>query len=1281
MSFKVFYAWQSDTPKEFNWRFIGDCIKEAITLLKKTYPDNSPDFIYSRDTKGDPGWPNIPESVYDKIAECDVFIGDLSVIGIIPTNPPKPQLNSNVVSELSYALAKISEERIINVMNEYYGRPTEPDVIPFDFAQRRFPILYKLSTDNLTDRKTIKKTLINKLFYAIKLIFDTELERQKQEFDPFDTWKTWDDSTEKKFIFESNDYVQVTFDSIRTQVNKPKSSTRILGLSGLGKTRIVLECFRKENGVSADITNRILYVNLNDNDELEILKKCKSFFRNKVIKTIILDNCSIQFHSQIQSLFSNGDCKLNFITLSAEPDENHSEFDPDGETLIISLISNEFKGIVRNLLINNFIELQADEVELLVDYSNGLPLYAELMATNPSRAKYQPGTLNQNGVIERLLGDLFTNDDSKAVIMACSLFSKFGYSKELAYQAQAIADTFDLCNLTLPNTNPADIPELKQTRFKEICDRLYRRQLLEKIGRTYSIRPSPLGIRMAEEWWRNCTASKFERIIPILEKANLIENFCEQFRNLKHIENAKIIVGKLCQGVFSSAEVLNTIVGSRLFRSFVFVNPLACKNALVSAFSNYSKPQLESIIDGRRELVWALEALCFRDETFDDATKILAAFAISEVENFANNATGQFLHLFKLYLPGTSVNLERRLNIIKYCLNKDDDYINLGIKALGVCLTMGTFTRMVGAENQGDRELLMDYNPSGEEVYNYWDIAIKKLENIALSDNQFSNIAANNLLVNFYSLCVHNAGKLIIPSIELLMTRGLINKMELRKKIQFILSTKRIYDQKAINELQRIFDSLSPTTFLEKFNLYVQSPAHNEYLSDDGKSDQEKTNNLYKIIEELAYEFLYSESDLNFSLKYLVTGNIQEGINFGFGLSKALLNDAKRKEFIYKLIDELVATDSQNRNASVVIGILTAIKGDSIKSEIFKTILQNKNLNDLIFIVSRSVAFSFENITELLIETANGNYHTSQFSIFTYGWGLKHLSLENIISIINFLRTIDDDGKAVAFSISGRWYSDISEMPVQFKVLVRSQVLKDSSSILNINIASIHFIGWANIVVQFLNETNDIELARGSLDLIFEESNHFEGFLNKENHFLTILDVLQEKYFNILWEKITNIHKDIDKYSITFFHFRNLLGYKNDSFSLNEGILFKNNPEKFRIIFDWCKIHRQEKIQWIAVLLPAYDLKETNKWHPYARKFIDEFGENTDILNCIEAKMNTFSWTGSPIGKYEDDKQLFNSLLDHPIETVRRWAEYNYTKLESRLEREINREKDGEFGY
>ena len=87
MSFKIFYAWQSDTPHDYNLRFIGECIEEAIKRLKNKYRNNNPHFIYSRDTNGVPGWPNIPETVYGKIDACDVFIGDLSVIGRIPGDP------------------------------------------------------------------------------------------------------------------------------------------------------------------------------------------------------------------------------------------------------------------------------------------------------------------------------------------------------------------------------------------------------------------------------------------------------------------------------------------------------------------------------------------------------------------------------------------------------------------------------------------------------------------------------------------------------------------------------------------------------------------------------------------------------------------------------------------------------------------------------------------------------------------------------------------------------------------------------------------------------------------------------------------------------------------------------------------------------------------------------------------------------------------------------------------------------------------------------------------
>jgi len=187
MSFRVFYSWQSDSPKAFNWDFIGDCIKEAIKRLKKKYKDEKPDFIYDSDTKGVPGWPNIPESVYGKIDLCDVIISDLTVIGSIPGDPPKPQLNLNVIGELNYALAKIGESRIINVMNVYYGKPEEKDVIPFDFAQRRFPIQYNLSEENRHEIDSIKEKLTVNLYNAIKDIFDSEHERRKKELEPFET--------------------------------------------------------------------------------------------------------------------------------------------------------------------------------------------------------------------------------------------------------------------------------------------------------------------------------------------------------------------------------------------------------------------------------------------------------------------------------------------------------------------------------------------------------------------------------------------------------------------------------------------------------------------------------------------------------------------------------------------------------------------------------------------------------------------------------------------------------------------------------------------------------------------------------------------------------------------------------------------------------------------------------------------------------------------------------------------------------------------------------------
>jgi len=1279
MSFKIFYAWQSDTEKSLNWNFIGECIEEAIKRLKKKYKDTNPDFIYSRDTRDVPGWPNIPTTVYGKIDDCDLFIGDLSVIGTIHFCQSIIQLNSNVVGELNYALAKIGEERIINVMNINYGNPDEKDVIPFDFAQRRFPIQYNLSNENIGERDLIKEKLVGTLYGAMKAIFDTEHERRKKEYEPFETWKSWDEITEKKFKFESNEYAQDLFTTVREQAVKSKSATRILGLSGLGKTRLLLECFRLENGVAPEVTNGILYANMYDCSEMEVLNKCKELFRNRAKKIIVLDNCAIQFHSKIQNLFSNNECQLSLVTISTEPDENYQEIDSEGKTVVIKLISRKFNDVVTNILKRNFKELQDDEIALLVDYSNGLSFFAKLMADNPHRAKDGPGTLNITSVIERILGELYTNPESKAVILACCLFSKFGFYDELAFQSERIATSSDLCTLVFPAANPEDISELKTNRFKQICDVLHKRQLLEKIGRTFSFRPSPLAIKMAEEWWKDCTVAKFQRLIPILEEAQLVEGFCEQFRNLKHIDNAQIIVGELCNGVFSLAEVLNTKVGSRLFRSFVNVNPIACQNGLTKAFSKFSKNEVKLITSGRRNLVWALEKLCFRDETFDDATKILAAFSVGENEDIGNNATKQFLQLFHIHLPGTSVNLERRWQIVEYCLGKnDEDYFDLALDALNRCLTTGSFHRMGGAEDQGDIIPLKDYSPNGAEVWNYWKKAITQLRSIAIGGSPYSEKASDILFDKFYALCSGNAGELIIPVIKEIIEKGLIDKIDARKKIQFILNSKRVFNTKSTEELQEIYISLNPSSFLEKFKIYVQSPSSDEYYSDDEDTKGVSNTTLQNKIEYLATEFIENSTDWNEYAEIFTSGSIYEGFNFGISLSKLIVTDLEKWKFINLLIEKLKVVSIEKRNVSVLIGFLAGSGNSSIQVDTFNLILQNKQLRDYAFVLARAIELPFDNIQELLLLTEKGVFPTSQFSNFYYGWGIRHLTYENVIELINRLRTIDKIGKVVAFSIINKWSFNDKEIAKVFNNQIRLQLLNDSTDMFAVLANSMDLFDWSHAAVQILNESNDVELAKMCIDLIISESKDFEGFHRKETHFFKVLDVLQKKYFETLWEKISVVYSNVGQYGMAALHFKDLFGSRQDAYANTEGILFKDDPQKFKIIFEWSKANRGKDIYWVSELLPIYDITQSgsNSWHVYAKSFIDEFGDIDEVLSGISAKMGTYSWMGSVVPKLQRDRELFESLLNHSKENVRKWARMHINDLEKRIKWENNRDED-----
>ncbi len=105
--------------------------------------------------------------------------------------------------------------------------------------------------------------------------------------------------------------------------------------------------------------------------------------------------------------------------------------------------------------------------------------------------------------------------------------------------------------------------------------------------------------------------------------------------------------------LFSEAEVINTEVGSRLFRSFVEVVPQTVANCLYSALGNKKIIDLYGFVEGRRNLVWTIETLLRSD--YIQKAKLMLRLGCAEIGIYRTMQLVN-LALFPIYLPATAVS-------------------------------------------------------------------------------------------------------------------------------------------------------------------------------------------------------------------------------------------------------------------------------------------------------------------------------------------------------------------------------------------------------------------------------------------------------------------------------------------------------------------------------------------------------------------------------------------------------------------------------------------------
>jgi hypothetical protein len=168
---KIFWSWQSDIEGNVSRHFIKNCLKNAVDLLNEETIFESRVEV-DHDTKDVLGSPSITETIFNKIKNCTVFIGDLTPI---TSTKKRKVMNPNVAIEIGYALALLGDDKVITIMNNSFGSISD---LPFNLRHKRGPLTYSLN--NRASKNEIEKEE-KKLTNILKVILKDYITNSKLE--------------------------------------------------------------------------------------------------------------------------------------------------------------------------------------------------------------------------------------------------------------------------------------------------------------------------------------------------------------------------------------------------------------------------------------------------------------------------------------------------------------------------------------------------------------------------------------------------------------------------------------------------------------------------------------------------------------------------------------------------------------------------------------------------------------------------------------------------------------------------------------------------------------------------------------------------------------------------------------------------------------------------------------------------------------------------------------------------------------------------------------------
>ncbi|VGO12827.1 hypothetical protein PDESU_01381 [Pontiella desulfatans] len=1085
------------------------------------------------------------------------------------------------------------------------------------------------------------------------------------------------DDEVRAFVPEGDEEVGISqaIEQLRSDLANP-GSVRLVGLSGVGKTRLVqaLFDFRVCPETTALSKNNVIYADLAGEPVPSPNSMLETLLSQQSDTVVVVDNCGSETHNKLTELITKrGDNLLKLITIEYDI---RDELPEDTRCYRLEGVSWE---VLRKMLALRYPRLSHNDIDCIASFSDGNARVAYALAST-AESGGELSRLGDGELFERLFRQKKTaSEELLRCAEAASLLYSFDWSDSASNGELALL---------------AGFADVSVRTFRRNMNELSRRGLLQARGQWRAILPHAIANGLAKRIVETEIGDDLLEAFVIHGTERVARSFCRRLGYLHDCPEAIAIASAMfsVNGKMSDLATL-TRFELQMFDNLAPLDPAGALSAISREVEtgNYKNHMLSF----KDHFARTARLIAYEPAYFERAALILQKVALKEPDNGNRNSIREMLvSLFYCHLSGTHASLDQRHKFAENLLSSDKQgERDLGFELVEAGLKTSNFISMHGCEFGAHRRNYGWWPRSVEDIkgwYIPWIDLLIDLGKRGDSDGARSRLLLAESLRGLWELDSYGIGEKLMEAAKCFhpIDGWIEGWLGVRRTLRYDAED---HPPETVSKLRRMEDFLKPSGLEGKIRACVLARGDFAYDIEDeenlaAKSDEKLSSSdrhrRASMNAEKLGEQATAEMELLVSLLPALCSR-NGGHHFEFGRGVGLHCDDP--ESLLKEVKTVVqVVGSDKFNPLWLRGFMNGWNDSTAEavSKFLDEALEDEVWRNWFVELQLQAGIGGKAFQRLMTALEPDMCPTRQFGYLAHGRATEKFAVPQLMELMNKLAQRDDGGLVRSLDV------------LSMAVYGAQDMSDDYKSELGCGIR------------EFLLRIDWLKLSDDTNGQISHDIEKTMGFVVETADVPSVLDSVVKR---VLWEEdesyiryddlrkraLKPIFKRFPRYALDMVcapenpkALERMEALLSDSFTrLRNETILDHVPKN--VLIEWCNEDSNARYPFAAEICKLFETQGENQLPDslteVALELVWRTPNPTEVVRIFVRRFYPHSWSGSLSKTLEARLPLFDQLIPEGHDEIRSIVEAEKASFEvaiaSEKEREKNRERSRDSSF